>query len=121
LTTPWRALAMFPATMLIGFAFGGLGMAVSTLIRSWQDFDLIASGQFALFLFSGTFVPPTAYPTAVRWLIEVTPLYRSVDLVRGLSTGTVGWSQLIDVLYLLIMLGVGLTVAGRRMERQLCK
>src|SRR3954469_23174936 len=88
LTTVRRSLAMFPATILIGFSFGALGMSVSTVIRSWQDFDLIASGQFALFLFSGTFVPATSYPAVLRWLVEVTPLYRAVDLTRGLSTGT---------------------------------
>ena len=121
LTTPLRALAMFPATLLVGLAFGALGMTVSTVIRSWQDFDLIASGQFALFLFSGTFVPPTAYPALLRWLVEATPLYRSVDLIRGLSTGTTGWPQLIDVAYLIALLVAGLTLAGRRMEKLLCK
>ncbi|WP_249997432.1 ABC transporter permease [Actinoplanes sp. M2I2] len=121
LTTWARAVVMLPATFLVGLAFGALGMAVSTIIRSWQDFDLIAGGQFALFLFSGTFVPPTAYPDVLRWLIEVTPLYRSVDLVRALSTGTLGWLQLVDVLYLLALLAAGLTIAGRRMAKQLCK
>lgn len=121
LTTWSRAAAMLPATLLVGLAFGALGMAVATIIRSWQDFDLIAAGQFALFLFSGTFVPPTAYPAAVRWLIEATPLYRSVDLIRALSTGTTGWLQLVDVAYLLALMALGLTVAGRRMAKQLCK
>ena len=121
LTTLPRALAMLPATVLVGFAFGALGMSISTLMRSWQDFDLIASGQFALFLFSGTFVPPTAYPAALRWVVEASPLYRSVDLIRGLSIGTAGWSQLIDVAYLLAMFGIGLTVAGRRMGKMLCR
>ena len=121
LTTAMRALAMLPATMLVGFAFGALGMATSTVIRSWQDFDLIASAQFALFLFSGTFVPPAHYPAPVRWLIEVTPLYRSVDLTRALSLGPVGPRQLVDVLYLLALLALGLALAGRRMGRMLCK
>jgi len=57
----------------------------------------------------------------VRWLIEVTPLYRSVDLTRALSLGPVGPRQLVDVLYLLALLAVGLTLAGRRMGRMLCK
>ena len=121
LTTPPRALAMFPATVLIGFSFGALGMTISTLIRSWQEFDLIASGQFALFLFSGTFVPVTTYPPALRWVVEATPLYRAVDLTRSLSLGPVGVTQLLDVLYLLAMLAIGLTVAGGRMGKLLCK
>jgi lipooligosaccharide transport system permease protein len=120
--TSWpRAAAAFPATVLTGFAFGGLGMAISTFLRGWQEFDLIAAGQFALFLFSGTFVPATAYPPVVRWVIEATPLYRSVDLIRGISLGGVGWSQAADVVYLVALLVAGLWVAGRRMERLLCK
>lgn len=121
LTTAVHALAMFPATILVGFCFGALGMATSTLIRSWQDFDLIVAGQFALFLFSGTFVPPTSYPTVLRWLVEASPLYRAVDLTRALSTGSAGRAQLVDVAYLVILLAVGLTVAGRRMATMLCK
>ncbi|WP_122981958.1 ABC transporter permease [Actinoplanes teichomyceticus] len=121
LTTPLRALVAFPATVLVGFAFGALGMTVATLIRSWQDFDLIGAGQFALFLFSGTFVPATAYPAALRWLVEASPLYRSVDLVRGISLGSLGWIQVVDVLFLLAMLMVGLSVSGQRMGRLLCR
>ncbi|GAA4585234.1 lipooligosaccharide transport system permease protein [Actinoplanes octamycinicus] len=121
LTTPLRALAAFPATVLVGFAFGALGMTTATLIRSWQDFDLIGAGQFALFLFSGTFVPAESYPAALRWLVELSPLYRSVDLIRGISLGAVGWIQVVDVLYLLALLAVGLVVSGRRMGRLLCK
>jgi lipooligosaccharide transport system permease protein len=121
LTTPSLAVGAFAAAILVGFAFGGVGMALSTFMRSWQDFDLMSSAQFALFLFSGTFVPAQAYPAVLRWVVEVTPLYRSVDLVRAITTGSVGWVQALDVLYLLALFGVGLTVAGRRMGKLLCK
>ena len=87
--------------MLVGFAFGALGMALSTFMRSWQDFDLMGSAQFALFLFSGTFVPAQGYPAVLRWIVEVTPLYRAVDLIRGITTGTGGWLRMVDVAYLL--------------------
>jgi lipooligosaccharide transport system permease protein len=121
LTSPGRALVAFPATVLVGFAFGALGMALSTFMRSWQDFDLMSSAQFAMFLFSGTFVPAAAYPVALRWFVEVTPLYRAVDLIRGICTGSVGWIQLVDVAYLSLLLVVGLAVAGRRVGTLLCK
>ena len=121
LTTPGRALAAFAATVLVGFAFGGAGMALSTFMRSWQDFDLMGSAQFALFLFSGTFVPAQAYPSVLRWVVEATPLYRAVDLIRAITTGAAGWIQLVDVLYLLAVFAVGLAIAGRRMEKLLCK
>jgi lipooligosaccharide transport system permease protein len=121
LTSAGLAVVAFGATMLVGFAFGGAGMALSTFMRSWQDFDLMASAQYTLFLFSGTFVPAQAYPSALRWLVEATPLYRSVDLVRGVTTGSWSWIQLVDVAYLLALFALGLAVAGRRMGKLLCK
>jgi lipooligosaccharide transport system permease protein len=121
LTTAGRAVVAFPAAALVGFAFGALGMALSTFMRSWQDFDLMGSAQFALFLFSGTFVPAESYPPAVRWLVELSPLYQSVSLIRGISTGVIGWAQLGNVGYLLLAVALGLAVAGRRMGRLLCK
>ncbi|MFY1651452.1 ABC transporter permease [Solwaraspora sp. WMMB762] len=120
LTTVPRALLAFPAAILVGFAFGGLGMALSTYMRSWQDFDLMGSAQFAVFLFSGTFVPAEAYPSVLRWLVELTPLYRSVHLIRAIAVDTVGWMQLVDVGYLVAVTVLGLTVAGRRVGRLLC-
>lgn len=122
LTSPGRALTAFPATVLVGFAFGAVGMALSTFMRSWQDFDIMFSVQFALFLFSGTFVPAENYHWALRWLVELSPLYRSVDLLRGLSLGAGDWvGGLIDVAYLIALTGLGLAIAGRRMTRLLCK
>jgi lipooligosaccharide transport system permease protein len=121
LTTAGHAVLAFVAAVLVGFAFGGAGMALSTFMRSWQDFDLMSSAQFALFLFSGTFVPAESYPAVLRWLVEVTPLYRSVHLIRGISTGTWSWVQLLDVLYLLVLFAAGVAVAGRRMGRLLLK
>ncbi|MDR7278543.1 ABC transporter permease [Catenuloplanes atrovinosus] len=121
LTSPWRALLALPATVLIGFAFGAVGMLTATWLRGWQDFDLIGTIQFALFLFSGTFVPATAYPAVLRWIVEVTPLYRAVDLIRGITAGDLGWIQALDVAYLLVMLIFCLWAASRRMSRMLRK
>jgi lipooligosaccharide transport system permease protein len=116
----WALLA-FPAALLIGFSFGALGMALSTFMRSWQDFDIMGTVQFALFLFSATFAPLSSYPPAARVLIEVTPLYHGVALTRGLATGSLSWMLLVHVAYLLAMVAVGLAVAGRRMGRLLLK
>lgn len=121
LTTAGLAVVAFLCAALVGFAFGGLGMALSTYMRSWQDFDLVSSAQFALFLFSGTFVPAQSYPAVLRWVVEATPLYRSVDLIRATTTGSWSWLQLADVAYLLALLTAGLTIAGRRMGKLLCK
>lgn len=121
LTTGLRALAAFPATVLTGFAFGALGMTLSTFMRGWQDFDVVGSAQFALFLFSGTFVPAESYPAVLRWVVELSPLYRSVDLIRGITTGASGSHPWLDLAYLVAVLALGLWVAARRMGKLLAK
>jgi hypothetical protein len=89
LTTAVHAVGAFPATMAVGFVFGALGLLVATFVRSWQDFDYVLVVQFALFLFSGTFAPVESLHPVVRGLVELSPLYHGVALVRGLTTGVV--------------------------------
>ncbi|HWH37153.1 MAG TPA: ABC transporter permease [Candidatus Limnocylindrales bacterium] len=118
--SPWGLLAL-PAAMLIGFTTAAVGLTAVSFMRSWQDLDLFFVATLPLFLFSATFFPITAYPEAIRWIVELTPLYRGVDLVRGLTTGHVGMSQLIDVIYLALMGVFFLWVASRRLGRMLLK
>ena len=56
IVSPWVILA-FPAALLIGFAFGAVGMAATSFMRTWQDFDLIQLVILPMFLFSATFYP----------------------------------------------------------------
>ena len=118
--SPWAALA-FPAALLIGFAFGAVGMAATSFMRTWQDFDLVQLVILPLFLFSATFYPITTYPEPVRLLVQLTPLYHGVDLIRGLTTGNVGPGLLVHVAYLAAMGLVGLAITSRRLERLLLK
>ncbi len=121
LTSVGWALAALVASLLVGFAFGGLGMAMSTLIRTWQDFDYLNVVQFGLFLFSGTFAPVESYPPVMRVIIEVTPLYQSVELIRDLTTGRVTFGTSGHAAYLVAMAAIGLVIAAQRMNRILCK
>jgi Nod factor-specific ABC transporter NodJ protein len=120
LVEPVWAVAAFPATMLVGVSFGAVGMAVSTLLRGWQDFDLMTAAQFSLFLFSGTFSPVHDYPAVLEGVVAATPLYHSVELVRGLALGRPGWGLLVHAGYLVVMAVAGLWFAARRIERVLC-
>jgi lipooligosaccharide transport system permease protein len=116
----WGILAL-PAAMLIGFATAAAGLTAVTFMRSWQDIDLIFVITLPLFLFSATFFPISAYPEPLRVVVELSPLYRGVDLVRGLTTGVIGPAQLIDVVYLLAMGSVCLLIASRRLRAMLLK
>jgi lipooligosaccharide transport system permease protein len=110
-----------PGALLIGFAFASVGMAATSFMRTWQDFDLIQLVILPMFLFSGTFFPLERYPDAVRLLVEVTPLYQGVDLLRGLSLGIVGPATLVHIAYLTIMGIAGLAVVSRRLDRLLLR
>jgi lipooligosaccharide transport system permease protein len=118
--SPWVLLTL-PAALLISFAFGAVGMAATSFMRSWQDFDLIQLVVLPLFLFSGTFYPLDAYPEPIRLVVQLTPLYQGVDLLRSLVVGVVGPVQLFHVAYLVVMGSVGLFVVSRRLDRLLLK
>ena len=118
--SPWAVLAV-PAATLLAFAFAAVGMAATTFMRSWQDFDLINLVVLPLFLFSGTFYPLTAYPEPLRILVQLTPLWQGVDMIRALVTGAVDPSILWHVAYLGAMGLVGLVIVGRRLDRLLLK
>ncbi|MFM2106569.1 MAG: hypothetical protein RL338_1601 [Chloroflexota bacterium] len=120
LGSPW-AILVVPAALLVGWAFAAVGMAATTYMRSWQDFDLVNLVTLPLFLFSGTFYPITAYPEPLRVVVEWTPLYQGVDLMRSLVTGHVGPWSLVHVAYFVAMGGLGLLVASRRLDLLLRK
>jgi len=118
--SPWGVLAL-PAAMLIGFSFAAVGTAASTFVRTWQDFDLVLTVLIPLFLFSATFYPISVYPGPLQVVVQLTPLYHGVDLLRSLTTGMVGPSILLDIAYLVILGAAALALAATRLERLLLR
>ncbi len=112
--SPWAILCL-PAAMAISFAFAGIGMAGTTYMRSWQDFDKVSLALIPLFLFSATFYPLSVYPGWLQGVIRCTPLYQGVALLRGLDTGLLSWSLVGHLAYLLAAGFIGLLAATRRM------
>jgi len=116
----WAAFDV-PAALLIGFAFAGAGMAATTYMKSWQHFEFVMLATVPMFLFSTTFYPLSVYPRPVQIIVECTPLYQGVALLRGLTLGSVSPSLLWSVVYLVALGAAGLTVAGRRIGTLLLK
>jgi lipooligosaccharide transport system permease protein len=115
LASPWALLAL-PAALLVASAFAAVGMACTTFMRSWQDFDLVGLAVLPMFLFSATFFPLSVYPPALRLVVECLPLYHAVELMRGLTAGTPDAAMLGHVGYFLVMIAVGLVVTARRLD-----
>ena len=112
--SPWAILAL-PGAALISFATAALGVSLTTYMKSWQDFDYVLLVAVPLFLFSGTFYPLSVYPHVVGVIVEWTPLYQGVvilrDLVLGVPSPDLAWRAA----YLLAIGVAGLALAGRRM------
>ena len=118
LRSPWAVLVL-PTAVLTSFAFAAVGMAATTFMRSWQDFEYVTLVSVPLFLFSTTFFPLSVYPHWAAVLVQITPLYQSVTVMRALTLGTVSPGLLWHVAYLGVMGVTGLYVAGRRVGRLL--
>jgi lipooligosaccharide transport system permease protein len=118
--SPWVILAG-PAALLVGFAFGAVGMAATSFMKTWQDFDLIQLVVLPMFLFSATFYPIETYPPALQIVVRLTPLYQGVDLIRSLTVGAISPILLVHVAYLSVMGLIGLAVTSRRLDKLLLK
>lgn len=116
----WTVAAV-PVALLIGFAFAGVGMAATTFMSSWQHLEFVNLAMLPMFLFSTTFYPLSVYPRPVQVIVECTPLYQGIALLRALTLGNVGPSLLWHVLYLAVMGVAGLSLAGRRISRLLLR
>jgi lipooligosaccharide transport system permease protein len=110
----WWALLAVPTAMLIGFGFAGVGLACTTFMRSFVDFDYINLSLVPLFLFSSTFFPIALYPAGLQAVVRWTPLYQGVVLERAFVLGAVSWTLLPHAAYLAIMGIAGVRVASRR-------
>ena len=114
----WGVLSV-PAAALIGFAFAGAGLGLTTFMRSFFDFDYVDLAIVPLFLFSGTFFPLSEYPTGLAWVVRCSPLYQGVAIERALVLGEPSWTLLLHAAYLAAMGYAGLRVAGNRLGRML--
>jgi len=115
LTSAWALLAL-PAALVVAFAFAAVGMAATTYMRSWQDFDLVTLAILPMFLFATTFYPLSVYPRWLQIVVEVMPLFHAVELMRGLTIGVVHAGLLGHLAYFLVMIVVGSVVAARRLD-----
>jgi lipooligosaccharide transport system permease protein len=119
-TSPWVLLAI-PGSVLVGFAFAAGGLAVTTFLRDFADTQYIQLVMLPMYLFATTFYPLSTYPPALRPVIEVLPLYQSIELIREPALGHFGWSAVVAMGYLAAFGAFGLWIAVRRMTATMLK
>ncbi len=115
----WIVMSI-PACVLIGFAFASVGMACTTYMRTWADFEYVPAVSLPLFLFSATFYPLSSYGDWA-WVVQLSPLYHGVALVRAANLGEWSMSLFAHAGVLIGISVVGIAVAARRIEDLLLK
>jgi len=112
----WWAVFSIPAALLVALVFAALGSYATTYIRAWHDFDLMQLFLQPLFLCSTGFFPLSVYPDWAHPIVQATPLYNGVALIRDLHTGLVGWHDVGHVVYLVTVGVVFGWLTTRRMK-----
>lgn len=112
----WWAVLALPAALMIGIAFAAIGVAATSYMKSWHDFDYIQLVLQPLFLASTTFYALDVYPGWARPIVQATPLYHGVALCRSLMLGAPDIADLGHVAYLAVLGVVGATLARRRLD-----
>jgi lipooligosaccharide transport system permease protein len=114
-------LLAVPASILVGFAFAAGGLAVTTYLRDFADFQYIQLVMLPMYLFATTFYPLSTYPVAVRPVVAALPLYQSIQLVREPALGHLGWSALGPLAYLVAFGALAMWLAVRRMTTMMLR
>lgn len=117
----WWALLLPFVAVLTGLAFAAPLIAFASTTDSDSPFTLIF--RFLIIpmtLFSATFYPVSEYPTYLRWIVQVMPLYHGVALARTLAFGQGSLAPTVaHVAVLATMATVGVWYARRNMRRRL--
>lgn len=113
------ALACLPGAALVSLAFGSIGLAVTSYMKSWQDIGSVSLALLPLFLFSGTFYGLGVYPGWFQIVVECSPLYQGVSLLRALDVGVIGPILLVHIAYLVVVTVLGMWIVSSRLRRVL--
>ena len=81
--------------------------------------ELFLAFDEALFLFSASFYPLSVYPRGMQIIVECTPLFHGVSLIRALCLGQVGPGLVGHAVYLAALGAGAVLLASRRFAKLL--
>ncbi len=88
-TTLPLALAAVPVVVLVGLAFGALGLAINALASGFDYFSYYLTLVLTpMMMLCGVFFPVEQLPGAIQAVSRVLPLYHGVEIVRPLLAGS---------------------------------
>jgi len=116
----WSALWVIPVAFLVGLAFAGIGLVMTSLAKSFDFFTYYFTLVITpMMLVSGVFFPTSALPPIVQGIAQLLPLAHATTLARGLVLGQPVGNIALHVIALAAFGIVGVLVATRLAERRL--
>jgi lipooligosaccharide transport system permease protein len=117
-----HALAAIPVVVLLGLAFGGIGLAVNALATGYDFFSYYMTLVLTpMMMLSGVFFPIERLPGAVLAVAQALPLYHGVALTRPLLAGDMPPQVLLHVAVLAAYALGGFYLAAILTRRRLLK
>jgi lipooligosaccharide transport system permease protein len=116
------SLLILPLAFLPGLMFGSIGLCYSAIARSVSSlnyfFAVYITPQFWL---AGVFFPVDEMPGWVQVVAWFMPAFHVVELYRALATGDFEWTNIANVLWILVVTAAFYALALSLMRRRLVK
>lgn len=117
-------LAVFAVvvSLLAGLMFGAMALLATSLVRSVSQLAYFVSlVVMPMFWVGGVFFPLEEMPESVQAMSWFLPLRHVVDLQRGLVTGDLAFTHLLDLLWIMVVTAVLYRAVLWSMRRRLIK
>jgi len=96
------AILIIPCCFIFGLAFGSMAMLYTSFIPAINYVDYFFTLVMTpMFIFAGTFFPVSQLPGWAQTVADFMPLYHTVNITRGLSSGNLSGLH-IDLIWLLV-------------------
>ena len=116
------ALAAIPVVVLIGLAFGALGLVINALASGYDFFSYYLTLVLTpMMMLSGVFFPVEQLPGVIQAMAMVLPLYHGVEIVRPLLSGAVPAHLLVHIAVLAGYAAAGFYLATVLTRRRLLR
>jgi lipooligosaccharide transport system permease protein len=103
-----------------GFGFAAFGVVIAAVAKTIDNFNYVTSAVLTpMFLVAGTFFPISSLPHGLRTVAQFNPLYHCVALVRDVSLGSIGTTDLLHAAVLIAFALIMWRVAIWRLQKRL--
>jgi lipooligosaccharide transport system permease protein len=113
---------VLPTAFLAGLMFAAMALLATSFVSSVSQLAYFVSIVIMpMFWIGGVFFPLSEMPEGVRFVSWFMPLRHVVDVQRGLVTGDLAWSMLLDLAWVVVVTAVLYRAVLWSMRRRLIK